>query len=245
MDLLHRLLGLLIAGVVFFWRASCRYDVAADDPRPALRAAGRPYVYALLHAQQIAAVFCSDETHLGAMVSRSADGELLVPTLRLRGITAVRGSSRRSQTDKGGLLALATLAAMARQGRPALLAVDGPRGPRNRVHLGAIRLAQQVGGVIVPVAVVPTRRWILRRTWDRMQLPKPFSHMRLHFAPAIEAPANAERERLRQAVQDALLALELRLDPTEAEPKEDRYAPRRRNARTARRKDTKPAGPDF
>jgi hypothetical protein len=134
----------------------------------------------------------------------------------MRGITPVRGSSRRGQTDKGGLTALETLKSMAQQGTPAILAVDGPRGPRNRVHRGAIHLAQQVGGVILPVAALPSRRWILRRTWDRMHLPQPFSRITLHFGPAIEAAADADRERLRQDVQDALYRLEQRLDPKEA-----------------------------
>lgn len=216
MTFVHRLLGMLIAFLVLVWRASCRFRIAPGDPRPALRKAGRPYVYALLHAQQVAAVFCSDEQSLGAMVSRSTDGDLLVPTLYLRGITPVRGSSRKGQKDKGGIAALKTLTLMAQQGTPALLAVDGPRGPRNRVHRGAIHLAQQVGGVILPVAALSTRRWTLTRTWDRMQLPKPFSRITLHFAPAIEANAGDDREDLRKAVEDALYGLEQRLDPTEA-----------------------------
>lgn len=213
---LHHTLGVCIAAFVFLWRASCRYRIAPGDPRPALRRQGRPYVYALLHAQQLAAVFCSDEKRLGAMVSRSTDGDLLVPSLRLRGITPVRGSSRRGQVDKGGMAALQTLIAMAKNHTPALLAVDGPRGPRNRVHRGAIYLAQQSGGVILPVAALPTRRWILARTWDRMQLPKPLSRITLHFAPMIETAVDSDREQLRQAVQDALLTLEQQLDPQEA-----------------------------
>lgn len=216
MGLLHRILGILIAAIVYVWRASCRYHIGPNDPRPALRQAGRPYVYALLHAQQVAAVFCSDEVRLGAMVSRSVDGDLLVPSLWLRGITPVRGSSRRGQTDKGGMAALATLTRMAQTGTPAMLAVDGPRGPRNRVHRGAVHLAQRVGGVILPVAALPTRRWILPRTWDRLQLPKPFSRVTLHFGTPIEAHADAEREPLRQAVQEALNTLERQLDPSEA-----------------------------
>ena len=73
----------LIALIVLLWRATCRYRVV-NDPRPRLRAEGRPYVYALLHAHQIGAVLLNDESRMAAMVSRSADGDLLVPSLTVR-----------------------------------------------------------------------------------------------------------------------------------------------------------------
>ena len=50
--LLVRLLGVLAAGVLVCWRATLRVRVE-NDPRLGLRAAGRRYVYAILHAQQL------------------------------------------------------------------------------------------------------------------------------------------------------------------------------------------------
>jgi lysophospholipid acyltransferase (LPLAT)-like uncharacterized protein len=35
------------------------------------------------------------------------------------------------------------------------------------------------------VVVVPSRRWILTRAWDRMQVPKPFGTLRLAFGTPI------------------------------------------------------------
>src|SRR5262245_50209661 len=94
MRLLHAILGWLAALVLLAWRLTCRYRVE-NDPRPALRAGGRPYVYALLHAHQVAAVFCNDERRMAAMVSRSLDGDLLVPSLHARRVIPVRGSTRK------------------------------------------------------------------------------------------------------------------------------------------------------
>jgi lysophospholipid acyltransferase (LPLAT)-like uncharacterized protein len=162
------------------------------DQRPRLRAEGTPYIYALLHAHQISAVCVNDEEQgrLAAMVSRSADGELLVPSLRLRGVIAVRGSSRKASTDKGGQSALAELRELLERRVAILLAVDGPRGPRNRVHRGVARILQQVkDAVVLPTMVVPDRRWFPGRTWDRMQLPRPFSTVTL----AMDEPIRPER----------------------------------------------------
>src|SRR4029077_16339305 len=125
--LLLRLLGFVGACLMACWRASLRFRVEGD-PRPALRRAGRRYVYAILHAQQLNFILLSDDIPIQAMVSASRDGEWLVSLCRARGIVPVRGSSARDGTDKGGRSALAVLADGVRAGVPALLAVDGPRG---------------------------------------------------------------------------------------------------------------------
>lgn len=212
---LHRLAGWLLAFVVLLWRVSCRRTVR-DDPRPALRAAGRPYAYALLHAHQVAAVLVNDDPGIAAMVSRSRDGDLLVPALRVTGVAAMRGSSRRRGRDKGGREALAELIAHTRGGRPALIAVDGPQGPRNRVHYGIVHLARQADAVILPVAIVPSRRWILRRAWDRFQIPQPFCRLTMTFGAPLDPRDDPSDARVRDAVTAALAALERRCDPEEA-----------------------------
>ena len=94
MPLLRFLLAWMAAAAVLVIRLTCRIRFH-DDPRPALRARGVPYAYAFLHAHQIATVVVA-EPGTGAMVSRSTDGELLIPSLRVRHVVAVRG--RRSHS---------------------------------------------------------------------------------------------------------------------------------------------------
>ena len=202
------------AVLLSLWRCTCRYRVE-NDPRPALRAARRPYVYALLHAHQVAAVFFNDEATGAAMVSRSADGDLLVPSLKLRRVRAVRGSTRKAGIDKGGRAALEELTHITASGIPTLLAVDGPRGPRNHVHRGIADLALAAGATILPTLALPSRRWFLARTWDRFQIPQPFSLVRLIFGEPIEPRPGEDAEALRVRVAQALAALEGQHDPEE------------------------------
>lgn len=195
-------------------RWTCRIRVH-DDPRDALRAAGRPYVYSILHAHQ-AAITVGAEPGTGAMVSRSADGQIIVPALKIRGCVPVRGSGRHRGSDKGGRAALAALADHVRSGRPAVLAVDGPRGPRNHVHKGIATLAQDTGAVVLNVITIPTRRWILRKSWDRLQIPKPFSTIHAYFAPPLEPVADEGVESFRKRIEISLNELERLHDPAEA-----------------------------
>jgi lysophospholipid acyltransferase (LPLAT)-like uncharacterized protein len=209
-------LGTLAALLVLLWRRTCSYEVI-NDPRPALRQAKRPYLYALLHAHQIAALFVNDEARLAAMVSRSADGDFLVPTLHLRGVMSVRGSTRKGDRDKGGRQALADLGELLQSGVPGLLAVDGPRGPRGHIHQGVADLAIERSAVILPTVVVCSRRWVLKKSWDRFQIPKPFARIRLCFSGTLAPRDYAGADEIRAAIARAIGSLERQYDPLEAQ----------------------------
>ena len=72
---------------------------------------------------------------------------------------------------------------------PAIVAVDGPRGPAGVVRSGALALAARTGATVLPVAVHPARAWVLRRTWDRTLLPWPGTALRVRFGAPLTPPA--------------------------------------------------------
>jgi len=106
-----------------------------------------------------------------AMVSEHRDGELIARILRRWGFALVRGSSTRG----GGKVLLGMIRALA-DGRDGALTPDGPRGPFEVPHIGAIRAAQRAGVPIMPVRVVASRAW-RARSWDRFLVPKPFARV--------------------------------------------------------------------
>jgi lysophospholipid acyltransferase (LPLAT)-like uncharacterized protein len=212
-----------IALGMYLLRKLCRVRIH-DDPRPQLRADGVPYVYSVLHAHQIAAATCR-ERGTAAMVSQSKDGDFVALGLRLAGIKTIRGSSRRGSEDKGGLQALDELVAHVRDGSPAYLAVDGPRGPRNQVHKGIAALSKQTGAVVLNVVAVPTRRWIFKRSWDRFQIPKPFSRIDIFVVP-IWPQADEPTEAYCRRIERSLSELELLHDQAEARIATARQRPR-------------------
>jgi lysophospholipid acyltransferase (LPLAT)-like uncharacterized protein len=207
--------GWLLAIAVIFLRWSCRIRLH-DDPRPGLRQAKTAYAYAILHGHQLGAVLAA-EAGTAAMVSRSADGDLLVPSLRVCGVKAVRGSSRLLGRDKGGSQALAKLIDHVRDGAPAYFAVDGPRGPRGEVGLGIAILARATGAAVILAIPVPRRRWILTRAWDRFQIPKPFTRIDAYFSAPLLCGPNEDAEVFRARVQESLRALERQHDAREAD----------------------------
>jgi lysophospholipid acyltransferase (LPLAT)-like uncharacterized protein len=214
-ELRAKMIAWAAAIAVFLLRLTCRIRLHGD-PRPALRRDGTRYVYAVLHAHQVAAII-DGEPGTGAMVSQSLDGEIIVPALRIRGIVPIRGSGGRGGREgRGGLAALKALVQHVVAGNPAYLAVDGPRGPRGRVQRGIAALAQRSDAAIVCLVPVPSRRWILSKAWDRLQIPKPFSTIDAYFADPICLRPSESEDQLRDRVEKTLRGLERQFDCEES-----------------------------
>lgn len=210
---LRQLAGWGLGGVMLLLKATCRVKIY-NDPRGDLAAAGESYAFAILHAHQIAAGINGDPG-TAAMISQSADGDLLVPGFRAMGMTAIRGSNRGQNCDKGGREAIEQMIQHVRGGQPGIIAVDGPRGPRNHVRKGIAVVSRNSGGAVLCVACIPSRRWILG-SWDRLQIPMPFSRIDAYFAPPLRPDRNESVEEYRRRIEAALNELELRHDPEQS-----------------------------
>lgn len=74
------------------------------------------------------------------------------------------------------------------------------------MQAGVLKLAEAGGAPLVPVHVECLDAWRLR-TWDRFQVPKPFSRVRVIFDPALAVPAGLaddEFEAWRLRVEEVL-----------------------------------------
>jgi lysophospholipid acyltransferase (LPLAT)-like uncharacterized protein len=138
---------------------------------------------------------------LAAMVSASKDGGFLAGILECFSVQPVRGSSSRR-----GPQALLELTTWAGHGYDLAITPDGPRGPVYVVQEGVMSLAQLTGLPIVPVSY--SVNWKIRlKSWDRFQIPLPFSRCEMIYAKAIFVPreaTDAEREQLRLQLETEL-----------------------------------------
>jgi lysophospholipid acyltransferase (LPLAT)-like uncharacterized protein len=138
---------------------------------------------------------------LAALVSASKDGALLAAVLGKFGVQQVRGSSSRR-----GPQALLELTSHAQMGYDLAITPDGPRGPRYVVQEGVIALAQLTGLPIIPVTC-NTRRKLCLKSWDRFQIPLPFSKCEVILNEPILVPrqaGEAEREERRSQLETCL-----------------------------------------
>jgi lysophospholipid acyltransferase (LPLAT)-like uncharacterized protein len=118
-------------------------------------------------------------------------------------VQPVRGSSSRR-----GAQALVELISWAERGYDLAVTPDGPRGPCYAVQDGVLALAQLTGRPIIPFGY--RLSWRIRlKSWDRFQIPLPFSRCDIVHGEPIVVPrdlTDEQRDQIRQQLRDALLA---------------------------------------
>ena len=174
----QRLLGLTVFLLLRMLFATLRYRWT---DRSGLREGNlrRPAIYCIWHnrlALCMASYFryirkYNQSSGLAVMASASRDGGRLIAVLDRFGVQPARGSSSRR-----GAQALRELTTWGRRGYDLAITPDGPRGPRYVVQDGTMSLAQITGLPVVPFSFYA--KWkICVKSWDRFQIPLPFSAM--------------------------------------------------------------------
>jgi lysophospholipid acyltransferase (LPLAT)-like uncharacterized protein len=141
---------------------------------------------------------------LAAMVSASRDGGMLVAVVQSFGVQPARGS-----TSRRGPQALRELTSWAKRGYDLAITPDGPRGPRYQVADGVMALAQLSGLPIIPGSYNLSSK-ICMKSWDRFQIPLPFSRCEVILDKPIHVPREAtpeDRETLRVQMEQAMHAM--------------------------------------
>lgn len=135
------------------------------------------------------------------MVSQSFDGNILSRLLQRQGFGVSRGSSTR-----GGKEALNKMAELMEGGITTAITIDGPKGPMYVAKLGATILAKNTGNPILPFSLEAEKFWQIK-SWDKLQIPKPFSHAKLFIGKPIYISAETkgkEFENKQLELQNAL-----------------------------------------
>jgi lysophospholipid acyltransferase (LPLAT)-like uncharacterized protein len=172
----------------------------------AIHASGRQPVMAFWHGRILPATFYFRHRGIVVITSENFDGEWIARIIERFGYGTARGS-----TSRGGLKAVLQLKREMKEGRTAGFTLDGPRGPARVAQAGAVWLASATGNPVLPFHLEASSHWSLR-SWDRTQIPKPFSTVALIVGEPMDVPAEASDETLEHARQE----LERRLTVLEA-----------------------------
>ena len=156
-----------------------RWEVDGIEHLEAVTAVGKQPIYCLWHDRIFAGTYFLRHRGIVVLTSQSKDGEYIARFLRRFGFGAVRGSSSR-----GGVKALVEMIRSMRRGLPMAFTVDGPRGPRYEAKAGPVLLAQKTGNPMLPFSV-ECDRFRTVKSWDRLQIPIPFTRARFTYAAPI------------------------------------------------------------
>jgi len=181
-----------------------RWRIEGAERYAEITARGQQPILALWHGHILPGLHYFRHRGVVVITSQNFDGEWIARILHRFGFGTARGS-----TSRGGARALVQLRRDLAAGRPAAFTVDGPRGPARVVQPGVVFLAGATGQPILPYHTESDRHWTLN-SWDRTQIPKPFSTVALVFGEpiAVEATDDATLDRKVTEVGLALGALE-------------------------------------
>ena len=124
-----------------------------------------------------------DGLKLGFLISPSVDGAAPSMLVQRIGGHVIRGSS----THTGARALRDFYETIVKQQISPAITPDGPRGPVHEFKPGAVLLSQLTGKPIIPVSVAASRTWRFR-TWDRFELPLPFSRVVLAYGEPVRVP---------------------------------------------------------
>jgi lysophospholipid acyltransferase (LPLAT)-like uncharacterized protein len=201
--------------LVSFWMKTLRLSVEGEGAYRALRRAGRPVVVMVWHGRIFSPPYVFRRRGIMPLVSPSQDGELIARLIDGWGYKIIRGSGSHAMKR-----AWVYLKRELDEGGEVLIVTDGPKGPDRVLKLGCIKLATETGAVLVPYTFSAARK-IVFKSWDRFEVPWPFSRALVVYGEPIEIPrgldaAGMERERLR--VEKVMVELDRAADARWAPP---------------------------
>ena len=187
--------------------ATLRWRTEGLEHYEAIVRQGRQPVLAFWHGRILPSTIFFRRRGIVVITSENFDGEWIAGIIERFGYGTARGS-----TSRGGRRALLQLVRDMEAGKPAGFTVDGPRGPARVAQPGAVWLAKATGNPVLPFHVEADRHWTLG-SWDRTQIPRPFSTVGVAIGEPFQVARDASDEQLegaRRRLEDALQSLETR-----------------------------------
>jgi lysophospholipid acyltransferase (LPLAT)-like uncharacterized protein len=181
---------------------SIRFETEGWENFEQITKNGKIPIYAFWHNRIFLATYFFRNRDIVVITSQSFDGEYIARFIQRFGYGAVRGSSTR-----GGVGALVGLIRLMKKGLPAGFTVDGPKGPKYVAKTGAVLLAKKTGNPVMPFSVETKNFWSVK-SWDDLQIPKPFTRAKVFIAE----PVYVEKDAGDDEIENKRSELQAKLD---------------------------------
>lgn len=144
-----------------------------------------------------------------ALISLSADGEIVAQAMERIGFPAIRGSAAKKRhqiREKGGAAAFRVIVRWLKDGNCIAIPPDGPRGPVEQMTVGPALLARVTKAQVLFLGLA-TQPCITLDTWDQAVFPLPFARAALIWQRQPDVTAADDIETVRLAWTDRLIAV--------------------------------------
>ena len=166
----QKIIGFLIFLITKFVFCSIKWDCIDKKTKDLIFKNKRSYIFCCWHNRLfLGPYFLPKNLIINALQSSHSDGMMTAVIFKLIKFNIIFGSSM-----KGGAKAFIKMIKSINRGESIAITPDGPKGPKEKVKDGIIKLAQVTGAPIVPL-VWSTNKSNSMTSWDNFLIPYPFS----------------------------------------------------------------------
>jgi lysophospholipid acyltransferase (LPLAT)-like uncharacterized protein len=190
-----RFLGIRIASfLINVLLKTVRLRIENSDVVKELDKQKKNYVVAFWHGSMLIGWFMQRNRNFASLVSKSKDGDVLTAILEKWNFHVVRGSS-----SKGGHEALDMMIHLTEENYHLAITPDGPTGPIYKMKPGAVITARRSQIPLLLVGIGMKNKWTLK-SWDKFEIPKPFSAVTAVYSQPIMVPAILTKEETSEVI---------------------------------------------
>ena len=184
--LLIRFLGVVFYVFTNLIGKTIRFEVEGLENLEKAERGSKIPILAFWHNRIFLATYYFRFRGIVVMSSQSFDSEYVARFIQRFGFGIVKGSSTR-----GGVGGLIEMIRLMKKGFPTGFSVDGPRGPVYQVKTGTLLLAKKTENPVLPFSVEAENYWTIK-SWDKLQIPKPFTRAKVLIAKPIDVSKDAD-----------------------------------------------------
>ena len=198
----QKIIGFLIFVITKFIFHSIRWNCLSKKNQDIIFKKKQPYIFCCWHNRLFQGPYLLPKHYkINALQSSHSDGMMTAIIFKLMKINIIFGSSK-----KDGSKAFFKMVKSIQKGESIAITPDGPKGPKQKVKDGLIKLSQVTGAPIIPL-VWYTKKNKKINSWDNFIIPYPFSKGAYLFGKPmyINRKLNLnEFKQARQKVEDEL-----------------------------------------
>ena len=175
-------ISFVLATLLRLWSASWCKDDAALARVDSLLASDERLLFVFWHGKYLPLFTLLKGRKVLVFSSQSFRGEIIENICRRFGYASVQIPKH----DPGG--AYPFIKGALQLHNAGALVLDGPLGPYHDVKSGAVRLASDLGFLLVPVSVASHPKLVMDGRWDKRELPHLFARVVLSVGEPIHVP---------------------------------------------------------
>lgn len=199
----QKTIGWLVAAYMTFVKYTTRWDVERADQVQHIIDGEKGVIALVWHSRFMMLTSAWKKAYQlpYVLISRSRDGNIVAHASHRLGLKTIRGSAKKAAKGdmaakaKGGAKASMNIVTALENNGCIVVTPDGPRGPRQRLGDGPIRLAKLTGVPLMPCTFAVRNRKQLN-SWDKLVVPLPFGKGKIIWGTPVNVPADADERKI-------------------------------------------------